>query len=196
MPGGSLAFSLLWRFAQGPSGLSGLSLAAGVAVVRALDRLGVAGVQLKWPNDLVHAGRKLGGILIELQGDAAGPCAAVIGIGLNLRLPAELRDGIAQAVTDMASIAKRVPSRNHLLGAVLIELEQVLARFSKQGFAALREEWHMHHAHQDKAVRLLLGDGKTVTGTAAGVATDGALLLETERGIERFHGGEISLRPV
>src|SRR5471032_1954753 len=83
--GGSLTFSLLWRFAQGAAGLSGLSLAAGVAVARALAAGGAAEVQLKWPNDLLHAGRKLGGILIELRGDAQGPSAAVIGIGINVR---------------------------------------------------------------------------------------------------------------
>jgi BirA family biotin operon repressor/biotin-[acetyl-CoA-carboxylase] ligase len=100
--GGSLTFSLLWRFAQGAAGLSGLSLAVGVAVARALAAAGVAEVQLKWPNDLLHAGRKLGGILIELHGDAQGPTAAVIGVGVNVRLPNSLRDDIAQPVKDVA----------------------------------------------------------------------------------------------
>jgi BirA family transcriptional regulator, biotin operon repressor / biotin---[acetyl-CoA-carboxylase] ligase len=193
--GGSLTFSLLWRFDRGPAGLSGLSLAAGVAVVRALDSLGVGGVQLKWPNDLLHAGRKLGGILVELQGDAAGPGAAVIGIGLNVRLSASVREGIAQAVTDVSSIATSVPSRDQLLAAMLIELEQVLAQFAQRGFSGLRDAWLARHAHQDKPVRLALSSGKEVTGRAAGVAEDGALLLQTEQGIQRFHGGEISLRP-
>ena len=144
--GGSLTFSLLWRFAQGAAGLSGLSLAAGVAVARALASFGVADVQLKWPNDLLHAGRKLGGILIELHGDAPGPTAAVIGIGLNVRLRTTLRDAIAQAVTDVASISKQVPQRNRLLAATLIELAQVLEvlrsmglrRCGRSGWRAMR----------------------------------------------------------
>ena len=192
--GGSLTFSLLWRFGQGAAGLSGLSLAAGVAVARALDSMGVADVQLKWPNDLLHAGRKLGGILIELQGDAAGPCAAVIGIGLNLRLRAGLRDAITQPVTDLAAIAKQVPPRNRLLAAILIELAQVIEQFAWQGFAPLRQEWMARHAHQGRPVTLALGEGKTVTGRAAGVAEDGALLLQTARGLERYVNGELSLR--
>ncbi len=192
--GGSLTFSLLWRFGQSAAGLSGLSLAAGVAVARALAAAGVEGVQLKWPNDLLHAGRKLGGMLIELQGAAAGPCAAVIGIGLNLRLPAGLRDRIAQPVTDIASIASRPPQRNRLLAAVLLELEQVLTLFAQDGFAPLREEWTARHAHQGKAVTLSSEDGSTVAGRAAGVAEDGALLVETARGVERFLSGELSLR--
>ncbi len=192
--GGGLTFSLLWRFAQGAAGLSGLSLAVGVAVARALASLDIQAVQLKWPNDLLHAGRKLGGILIELQGDAAGPSAAVIGVGLNVRLHPTVRDAIMQAATDMASISGQAPQRNRLLAALLIELEQVLEQFAAQGFAPLREEWMARHAHQDKRVMLSSGDGKTVTGRAAGVAEDGALLLETVRGLERFISGELSLR--
>jgi BirA family biotin operon repressor/biotin-[acetyl-CoA-carboxylase] ligase len=192
--GGSLAFSLLWRFGQGAAGLAGLSLAAGLAVARALASLDIEGVQLKWPNDLLHAGRKLGGILIELHGEAAGPSAAVIGIGLNLRLRAGVRDAIAQPVTDLAAIAKQVPQRNRLLAATLIELARVLELFAKHGFAPLRQEWVAHHAHQGRLVTLSSGEGKTVTGRAAGVAEDGALLLETARGLERCVNGELSLR--
>jgi len=192
--GGSLTFSLLWRFSQGAAGLAGLSLAAGVAVARALASLEIEGVQLKWPNDLLHTGRKLGGILIELQGDAAGPSAAVIGIGLNLRLRAGMRDAIAQPATDLAAISEQVPQRNRLLAAMLIELAQVLEQFAAQGFAPLRPEWMARHAHQGKAVTLSSGNGRTVAGRAAGVAEDGALLVETERGVERFVSGELSLR--
>ena len=194
--GGSLTFSLLWRFARGAAGLSGLSLAVGVAAARALDSVGIAGVQLKWPNDLLHAGRKLGGILIEAHGDAPGSTAAVIGIGLNLSLPAALRAGIAQAVTDVASISAKPPQRERLLAAVLVELLQVLDLFAAQGFAPLRQEWMARHAHQGKPVTLCAGAGAeaAATGRAAGVAEDGALLLETARGLERFVSGELSLR--
>ena len=194
--GGSLTFSLLWRFAQGAAGLSGLSLAAGVAAARALASVGVADVQLKWPNDLLHAGRKLGGILIELHGDGPGSTAAVIGIGLNVRLRTTLRDAIAQAVTDVASISRQVPQRNRLLAATLIELAQVIEQFAERGFAPLRQEWIARHAHQGKSVTLSSGDGKTIAGRAAGVAEDGALLIETARGVERFVSGELSLRAV
>ena len=192
--GGSLTFSLLWRFAQGAAGLSGLSLAAGVAAARALASVGVAGAQLKWPNDLLHAGRKLGGILIEVHGDVPGPTAAVIGIGLNVRLSTRFRDAVAQPVTDVASISKQVPQRNRLLAVALIELAQVLEAFAQHGFAPLRQEWIARHAHQGKPVTLSSGDGKTVAGRAAGVAEDGALLIETAHGLERFVSGELSLR--
>ena len=187
--GGSLTFSLLWRYAQGAAGLSGLSLAVGVAVARALASRGIEGVQLKWPNDLLHAGRKLGGILIELHGDAA-----VIGIGLNLRLRAGVRDAVAQAVTDIAAIATELPQRNRLLAVTLLELAPVLQQFAEHGFAPLRQEWIARHAHQGRLVTLSSGAGRVAEGRAAGVAEDGALLLETARGLERFVNGELSLR--
>jgi len=192
--GGALTFSLLWRFETGAAGLSGLSLAVGVAVARALDSVGAAGVQLKWPNDLLHAGRKLGGILIEAHADGPDATDAVIGIGINLRLPETLRDTIAQPVTDVASISKALPARNPLLAVVLLELARVLDLFAAQGFAPLRQEWTARHAHQGKAVTLSSVDGGKLAGWAAGVADDGALLVETASGVERFISGELSLR--
>jgi BirA family biotin operon repressor/biotin-[acetyl-CoA-carboxylase] ligase len=191
---GSLTFSLLWRFARSVAGLSGLSLAAGVAVARALASAGVPQVQLKWPNDLLHTGCKLGGILVEVHSDAPDATAAVIGVGLNLRLPPDLRDAIAQPVTDVAAISGQVPQRNPLLAATLAELARVLEQFAESGFAPLRQEWMARHAHQGKAVTLSSADGNAVAGTAVGVAEDGALLLETARGVERFVSGELSLR--
>jgi len=187
--GGSLTFSLLWRLDGHPQRNGGLSLAAGVAVARALERCGVGAVALKWPNDLLHAGRKLGGILIELQGNAA-----VIGVGINLRLSPAVRGALDQAATDIATVSGRAPARNRLLATVLLELARVMSRFSDAGFAPLREEWMSRHAHQDRRVTLLLGEGRTVAGRAVGVAEDGALLLLTEQGVERYLNGEISLR--
>ncbi len=105
--GGSLTFSLGWKFEQGAGFLAGLSLAVGVAVVRALEAEGFKDVALKWPNDLIHRHLKVGGILIELNGDALGPTTTVIGVGLNVRIPPAARKDIAVPVTDLASIAGR-----------------------------------------------------------------------------------------
>ena len=98
--GGALTFSVLWRFETGAAGLTGLSLVVGIAVARALAGLGATEVKLKWPNDVLFRGRKLGGILIEVQGDALGPATAVIGIGLNVRMPPAWRDRIDQPIAD------------------------------------------------------------------------------------------------
>jgi len=193
--GEALTFSLLWRFTRGAGALSGLSLAVGVALARALAAAGAIGVALKWPNDIVRGDAKLAGILIELAGDALGPTAAVIGIGLNVRLSEATRARIGQPATDLDKACSAVPDRNRLLAAVLVELGRVLDAFAKDGFAPLRAEWQRCHAHQDQRVALLMPDGSRQSGHARGVAEDGSFLLETRAGLKRFHSGEVSLRP-
>lgn len=192
--GNSLTFSVLWRFDYGAGALSGLSLAVGVALMRALEELGVDGAGLKWPNDVLHENRKLAGILIELQGDMDGPSAAVIGIGLNLRLPEHLRKTIDQAATDLHSIAPQPVDSSHGLGTVLHHMAVVLEQFERDGFESLRAEWVARHAHEDQPVRLLMPDGREIEGVAGGIAADGALLVNTADGLQRFVAGEVSLR--
>jgi BirA family biotin operon repressor/biotin-[acetyl-CoA-carboxylase] ligase len=195
--GGSITFSLGWRFEQGAGFLAGLSLAVGVAVSRALEAEGFTGIALKWPNDLVHRHMKFGGILIEVNGDALGPSNTVIGVGLNVRLPAAARADLAVPVTDLATVAGRKMKsidRNHVLGAILAELAAVLEQYAKEGFAPFAAEWQHRHAYQGKPVRLLLPDGAAVTGKVAGVDASGALVLADGPRRARFLSGEISLR--
>jgi BirA family transcriptional regulator, biotin operon repressor / biotin---[acetyl-CoA-carboxylase] ligase len=194
--GGSLTFSLGWNFEQGAGFLAGLSLAVGVAAVRALEAEGFRDVALKWPNDLIHRHLKVGGILIELNGDALGPTTTVIGVGLNVRLPQAARKDIAVPVTDLASIARRKTpiDRNRLLARLLAELTVVLELYAREGFTAFAAEWQHRHAYQGKAVKLLLPDGATVTGKVAGVDASGALVLADGPRRARFLSGEITLR--
>jgi BirA family biotin operon repressor/biotin-[acetyl-CoA-carboxylase] ligase len=200
--GSSLTFSVLWRFECGAGGLSGLSLAVGIALMRALQELGIQGAGLKWPNDILHTQRKLAGILIELQGDMDGPSAAVIGIGLNWRLPEQVVQLIDQAVTDvqalsLASSDKPLPLDKSVgLGVLLRHLTEVLDIFTDSGFESLRDEWMAYHAYTQQPVRMLMPDGREIEGMASGVAADGALLVETRHGLQRFASGEVSLRGV
>jgi BirA family biotin operon repressor/biotin-[acetyl-CoA-carboxylase] ligase len=193
-PGAALTFSLLWRFQQGAGAMSGLSLAVGVAVARTLARLGIASAGLKWPNDVMWRGCKLAGMLIEMQGELTGPSAAVIGIGINCRLPDAVRARIDQPVTDLAQVSGAATDRNRVLAMLLNDLAPVLEHFAQAGFAPLRDEWQRHHVCQDKPVRLTLPDAGTMDGIARGVDEDGALLLETSTGMRRIHSGEVRLR--
>jgi BirA family biotin operon repressor/biotin-[acetyl-CoA-carboxylase] ligase len=195
--GGSLTFSLGWRFEQGAGFLAGLSLAVGVAVARALEKEGYDGVELKWPNDLIYRHHKLGGILVELNGDALGPSTVVVGVGLNVRLPREMKKDIAQAVTDLGAVAGRgAPpiDRNRLFARVAHEVATTLERYAEGGFAAFAPEWQQRHAYQGKPVKLILPDGAAVKGTVAGVDASGALVLADGPRRSRFLSGEISLR--
>ena len=199
----SLTFSILWRFEGGSAALSGLSLAVAVTVATALERQGLGGITLKWPNDLLHCGRKFGGILIEVSGSPQGPSTAIIGIGLNVRLPAEVSGEIDRPVTDLAGVAGAVgagpeafilPDRNTLLTGVLTGLGATLPRYELDGFAAFRADWMARHAHQGQRVCLAQDNRTVAEGVADGVAADGALLLRTAHGVERFHSGDVSLR--
>lgn len=192
-PGDALTFSLLWRFAD-PQILSGLSLAVGVAIARALEKLGVSSARLKWPNDILLADGKLAGVLIELQADGRG-MRAVIGIGINRRLPpAEaLPPGLVAA--SLADVLPELPTQELLLATLLIALTEVLDPFAREGFAAFQDEWQIRHAWNKRPVRVLFDDGRSLAGTCLGVAADGALLLEGAHGIERLLSGDLSLRP-
>jgi BirA family transcriptional regulator, biotin operon repressor / biotin---[acetyl-CoA-carboxylase] ligase len=197
--GGSLTFSLGWRFEQGAGYLAGLSLAVGVAVIRALEAEGISGVELKWPNDLIHRHLKVGGILVELNGDALGPSTVVVGIGLNVRMPASAKRDIDQPVSDLTAVAGRGAAaidRNRLLARLVTELASAFSAYADTGFPPFAAEWQRRHAYQGKPVRLLLPDGASVNGTVAGVDSAGALVLADGPRRARFLSGEISLRRV
>ena len=191
--GTSLTLSMLWRFERGTAGLSGLPLAIGVACARALEALGASDVGLKWPNDIVRGDAKLGGILVEVSGDGDRPCAAVIGVGINVRLPGAAKRAIGRPAADLGG-GRDAPSRNALAARLLAEIAGAAAAFERAGFGAFRDEWLRRHAWQGRRVRVLAPSRRTVDGVAAGVADDGALIVDTPRGPERFHSAEVSLK--
>lgn len=192
--GGSLTFSVLWRFEEGIAALVGLSLSVGIAIARALNQLSRFPVKLKWPNDVLVDYRKLAGILVEIQGDIQGPSFAVVGIGLNVCLPAAQRESIDQAVVDLAEMQVAV-DRNILLATCLIELKAVMDVMRREGFSALRAEWESHHAHAGQPVSLVLPDRQTVLGIARGVDDSGAFLLQSDNGVcVAYNSGDIRLR--
>jgi BirA family biotin operon repressor/biotin-[acetyl-CoA-carboxylase] ligase len=192
--GNALTFSLLWRFDCGLNALSGLSLAVGLAIVRALDEAGAQGVGLKWPNDIVSAQGKLGGVLIEAQGDMLGPSAVVIGVGLNCHLPESLVRQIDQPAYALDELCAEMPERNRLLALLLRELAAVLRQFGQDGFAPFRGEWERRHLHQDQPVELHLADGSEVDGIARGAGDGGELRIETAQGMRTFNSGEVGVR--
>ncbi|HSR02343.1 MAG TPA: biotin--[acetyl-CoA-carboxylase] ligase [Methylophilaceae bacterium] len=194
--GASLTFSLLWRFDCGAAALSGLSLAIGVGLIRALNELGVISVQLKWPNDVLVGNKKLAGILIDLQGDLDGPSAAVIGVGININLPEHIKKSIDQPVIDLSQLGANHIDQNKLLGTVLKHFANVLKQFEQSRFVGIRDEWLSYHAYHLQPVRLLMPDGRYIDGEVTDVADDGILLVNTAYGVQRFSAGEISLRSI
>jgi BirA family transcriptional regulator, biotin operon repressor / biotin---[acetyl-CoA-carboxylase] ligase len=194
--GSGLCLSVSWQFREAPATLGALSLAAGVAVLRALRRLGFPRLALKWPNDVVHLDGKLGGILVDLRGEAAGPAYVVVGVGINLRLPGTLRAALrAEGVEaiDLASLGA-LPSRNEAAAALIGELALALEEFAERGLRAFADEWREADALDGRPVRALLG-GDALEGIARGVDDDGALLLEIGDTRRRILSGEVTVRP-
>ena len=191
--GGGLALSLLQRFDCGMAALAGLSLVAGVAAAEALADCGIGDIGLKWPNDLVANGAKLGGILVELGGDALGPCHAVIGIGLNHRLDAPTRAAIGQPATDLAALANgEPPSRNRVAARVLARLGAALDLFAARGFGAFADAWAARDVLRGQRVCVLGRDARE--GVALGVDARGALRVRLAGGECAVDSGEVSVR--
>jgi BirA family biotin operon repressor/biotin-[acetyl-CoA-carboxylase] ligase len=190
--GGNLYFSLLRRFGHGMGALTGLSLAAGIAVVAALRDCGIDDAGLKWPNDVLARGRKLAGVLIELGGEFLGPCHAVIGVGINLRLP----DGVAvdQPAIDLATLAGGAPpSRNRLAGRLLAQLIEMLDRFGESGFAAFHAEYAPLDLLDGQPLRI--HDGAAIRdGVGAGVDERGALRVRHGDGVRVYDSADVSVR--
>ena len=189
--GGGIALSVLKRFDGPMSSLAGLSLAVGVAAAEALAACAIDEVALKWPNDLVARGAKLGGILVELGGDALGPCHAVVGVGLNLRLGASAAT-IDQACIDLAALAP-TPSRVQVAARLVDHLVEALDRFAAHGFAAFAASYARHDALRGHEVELLQG-GRGRRGIARGIDARGALRIAFADGEEAVDSGEVSLR--
>ncbi len=191
-----LTFSLLWRFDKDFSGLAGLSLAVGVAVAEALARCGACGIGLKWPNDLQHARTKLGGILVELSGDFLGPCQAMIGIGINLRLPTRMRDQLDQPVSDLTEACPGdLPSRNRLAASLVTALIQAMDCFAERGFAAFQQRYTTLDVLQGQTLRVFQGSNRPYQARGAGVDWRGALRVVHEAGrIEILDSAEVTVR--
>lgn len=192
-PGLNVYLSCLKRFDAGFAALSGLSLAVGVIVMRTLSSLGIRGAGLKWPNDVLSAQGKLAGILVELGGEYQGPCSAVIGVGLNVRLTHALREQAGQPVDDLASLAQEVPDRNRVAAALVTALAEGLDQFERQGFAAFLDEYAGHDLLHGKALHVQGALGE-LDGTGAGVDSRGALLLQADDGVHAIDSADVTVR--
>jgi BirA family biotin operon repressor/biotin-[acetyl-CoA-carboxylase] ligase len=195
-PGGAICLSLSWTFHESPQDFGALGLVIGVCTLRALKEQGVKSASLKWPNDLLIAEKKLGGVLIELRAESGGPACVVIGIGLNVALGPELLKEIAQtgtAATDLASALGRTPSRNAVVAEVIAACVRGLTEFEVHGLKPFIEEWRAADALRGRPVNVSAAEG-IAKGLARGIDLHGALLIETAQGVRRFVSGDVTVR--
>lgn len=194
--GNNIYLSVLWKYQSGPASISGLSLAVGVATIRAIKKFNVNGIGLKWPNDIYWNSKKLGGILVEVSGETEGPCTVVLGIGLNVFIPEKDAGNIDQEWADLTRITgQKPPSRNALAASVLNELMTILVNFDRDGITAYLDEWRSYDCLQGNDATVHIGN-RQFSGVVEGVDDSGMLLIKHDNGkIKAYTSGEVSFNP-
>ena len=194
-PGSGLCLSVAYTFAEQPDNLPALTLALGLGVIDALNELGASGVELKWPNDLVALDGKLGGILTEVQQQSAGTATVVTGIGVNVNLKGlaeiDMVNGWAQQVVDLESICDVQPGHEEIAAQFISHLLQAFVDFETSGLAAIADRWSRYDWLLGRDITIDMADMQ-FSGVGAGIANDGALLVDTpESGMRRVISGSI-----
>lgn len=190
----NIYMSVVWDFSGAGDTLKGLSLAIGVAVRRALLKLGVADIKLKWPNDIFVNGKKLGGILLEMIGDPSAECSVIVGIGINVLMSESSAEEIDQDWIDLQRASSVTISRNELVACLITETFEVLGNFQRTGFSVYRAEWQAADLLKNQS-GTISKDRESVSGIVLGVDNSGSLRMQLLNGEEqRFIGGELSLR--
>jgi BirA family transcriptional regulator, biotin operon repressor / biotin---[acetyl-CoA-carboxylase] ligase len=189
-----ITMSLVHKFSEGMSHISGLSLAVGVAVIRAFYTFDIKGVTLKWPNDIMFDNKKLGGVLLEVSGDVLGPCEVIIGLGLNVD-----PGGLGKDYPTWASVYdipfSKECSRTLLTAAILNELASILSDYALLGFSYYKNEWMKYDAYFNQTIKIINNDREWI-GCENGVDDIGCLEVLIDGETQVFSGGEVSLRRV
>ena len=193
--GSHIYMSMYWRVEQGMAAVMGLNTVAAIAIRDAIKELYGLDVELKWPNDIYLSGKKLAGILIELEGQPAETCHCVIGIGINLDMPALSAEQVDQPWSDLQTHINTSIDRNILAAKLIASLNSRLLQHQRSGLTELKDIWHQHDLYLNKSVVVTSGENQTI-GTCKGINDQGALLLEVNGQQQTLYGGELSMRPL
>jgi BirA family biotin operon repressor/biotin-[acetyl-CoA-carboxylase] ligase len=190
--GAQLPLTLIWRLDLPTSNLSGLSLMTGLSAITALEQMGLKDIQLKWPNDLYWNDRKLGGILVEIQGNPANRCTVVVSIGINVTttLSKEKFENIDPPLVDCYTILDEILDRNLMAAHFLTAWHSDMERFLSRGLESFMERWRQYDYLYGHPVTMRL-NSRSITGRAVGIDPTGALLVETDSGIERCYSADV-----
>lgn len=194
-PGSGVCLSAAYTFTEQPKNLPALTLAVGLGAVTALESLGARGIQLKWPNDLVASDGKLGGILTEVQSQSAGAVTVVAGVGVNIRVDADIGTDAssdwALQIVDLKSICDEVPGHDEIAGRLTSCLLDAFVDYETNGFSTIAERWSKYDWLVGRQLLVETAQGN-ISGIGAGIAQDGALLVDTpEAGVQRVTTGSI-----
>jgi BirA family biotin operon repressor/biotin-[acetyl-CoA-carboxylase] ligase len=193
--GGSLYFSIAWRFDKGAESLEGLSLSMAMAVIAALEpQVPKQMLKIKWPNDIYLNGKKLGGILIDVTGEADGPCWAVVGVGLNIYQDDASMHSVDQPWTVLSSSVDSPIRRNALAASLIAKIVGALNAYEKNGFAISPKTWQQYDAFHEKSVVVKQGEQIFFTGISKGISESGGIIVEVDGVQKVIKSGEVSLR--
>ncbi|MCH8248776.1 MAG: biotin--[acetyl-CoA-carboxylase] ligase [Proteobacteria bacterium] len=196
-PGTGLCLSAAYTFASRVENLPALTLALGLGAITALEELGAVNVKLKWPNDLVALDGKLGGILTEVQPQSTSAVTVVTGIGVNVDLN-DRHDFVTESdwarhVVDMKSICDSLPRTEEIAGRLATCLLQAFVEYETSGFAAIADRWSRYDWLLGREIVVDTARAQ-ISGAGAGIADDGALLVDTlESGVQRVTSGTVSV---
>ncbi|MCH8073530.1 MAG: biotin--[acetyl-CoA-carboxylase] ligase [Proteobacteria bacterium] len=195
-PASGLCMSMAFTFSSMPENFPSLSLAVGIGIVQALERFGIRGISVKWPNDIVARGGKLGGVLSEVLPANAQGVTVVVGIGLNIDLENTDTESRVTSrlgrVVDLASCCDELPSRSVISAALIECLFDTMVRFEADGFSPFYAMWQRYDWLRGLEITIETFDG-LVEGVADGIDSDGALLLKTKGELRRFTTGSVTL---
>lgn len=171
------------------------TLMAAVAVTKAIRNFCDLQCGIKWPNDILYDGKKIVGILTEMNAEMDAINYIVIGMGINVNITAdEFPPELAEIGTSILAAKGHPVSRLHLLCRILTELEQAYQQVVREGFAPILEEWKTLSVTLGQAVNVI-GPDEKYSGTAITIDEDGALLVETDMGLRKVIAGDVSIRP-
>lgn len=193
--GSHIYLSMYWPLEQGMSQAMGLSLVIGLAISDAIAFYVNEDVQLKWPNDIYIQGKKVAGILVELEGQTQGLSHCVIGVGINVQMPSSIGEQIDQPWTDLSQHLQQKIDRNELVAQIISNMNKRLIQHQQDGFAGMLDDWHSKDLFLNKAVKIITGSKET-KGIYRGVNEQGAMLLECDNKVVPIYGGEVSLRGI
>ena len=194
-PGKGIWVSILLRPDFLPQEAPKCTLMAAVAVAQAMEKFGLRAA-IKWPNDILHDGRKLVGILTEMSAEMDRVNYIVIGIGINVNIAEEdFPEELRPIATSLMQMKGEPLSRVAFLQELLRELDVLYADVQRAGFAPVLAAWKKYAVTLGQQVRVLGPGGETFEGTAADIDTEGALLIDTEEGQRRVLAGDVSIRP-
>ena len=191
--GSGICFSVGWRFEVMPISLGLLSLYMGIAVARSLNSLKIKEVGLKWPNDIITTGHKIGGILLDIRGESTGPLDVIVGVGINYELPKYRLISVDQPIIDVCSVSKKSFSRNMIAASLLSNILEILHDLQTGANLNLLNEWRQFDYYIGKEATLILPNEK-ITGILKGVDEQGSLLMLVDGKLLSYRSGEVSLR--